>query len=136
MVEKECSTAKISFPPRPVGGEGETKIAPRGSQDPPTQRQGVQSPLRRLPKKPPRPSQQSSFSRVLKNNCFNMNIFVGSSPRSCQDQHIIRAFELLSLHTSQPPSLRVPAANCLGGIREAQTINPQSLGHLFCPPRV
>ena len=97
------------------------KIAPRGSQDPPRQPQGVQIPLRRLPKKPPRPSQQSSFSSVLKNNCFNMNIFVGSSPRSCQDQHI-RATELLSLHASQPPSLRVPAANCLGGIREAQTI--------------
>ena len=31
--------------------------------------------------------------------------------------------ELLSLHTSEPPGLRVPAANCLGGIREAQTIS-------------
>ena len=42
-------------------------------------------------------------------------------PRTYKDQHI-RASELLSLHTSEPLRLRVPAANCLRGIREALTI--------------
>ena len=52
-----------------------------------------------------------------------------AGPRGFQDQYI-RASKLPSLHTSEPPGLRVPAANCLGGIREAQTISSTCPGML------
>ena len=91
-----------------------------------------QNPPKRLqdrPKKPPRPSQSNLFSIVLNNHysfkkhkCWKFARSHQEDPRSCQDQHI-RSSELLSLHASEPPGLRVPAANCLGGIREAQTIS-------------
>ena len=73
-------------------------------------------------------SPKSSFAIVLNNHWFLMKNdnwkFQRShrkDPRTFQDQHV-RASELPSLHASEPPSLRVPAAKCLGGIREAQTI--------------
>ena len=97
---------------------------PKSSQDhpqsPPNSPKRAQNPPERLqdrPKKPPRPSQSNPFSIVLNNTRSHQE-----DPRSFQDQHI-RSSELLSLHTSEPLRLRVPAANCLGGIREAQTIS-------------
>ena len=43
--------------------------------------------------------------------------------KAAQINIVIRASELLSLHVSEPPGLRVLAAWCIGGIREAQTIS-------------
>ena len=71
---------------------------------------------------------KSSFSIVLNNHyflikhiCWKFSRSHQEDPRSCQDQHI-KASELLSLHASEPLGLRVPAAKCLCGCREAQTI--------------
>lgn len=43
-------------------------------------------------------------------------------PSGFENQHTM-ASELPSLHAPEPPSLRLPAANCSGGIRQAQTIS-------------
>ena len=56
------------------------------------------------------------------------NLNLGSSPEAIKKIqeaakiNISVSSELLSLYASEPPGLRVPAAKCLGGIREAQTI--------------
>ena len=91
----------------------------------------------RHPPDPPKPPQDAPRGRFGSHlgvifDCFSLKIAPSASrwhqdgifqkdPRTFQDQHI-RASELLSLRASEPPSLRVPAAKCLGGIREAQTI--------------
>ena len=103
---------------------------PKSSQDHPkslpNSPKRAQTPCKKLQDRPKKPS---DHRRVIDSElCSIIIIFLqnknfGSSPEAIKEiQEAAKINELLSLHTSEPPGLRVPAAKCLGGCREAQTI--------------
>ena len=94
---------------------------PKRLQDSPMKHQNLAKKLQDRPR-----SRQDHPKVIFSQLCSIIARSHQEDPRNCQDQHI-RSSELLSLHTSEPPGLRVPAANCLGGICEAQTISSSSL---------
>ena len=108
---------------RPLGEEGETKTTPRASQTAPGEPKTLLKGFKIAPRSP------QDHPRVIDSELCSIIIILlqnknfGSSPEAIKEiQEAAKINELLSLHTSEPPGLRVPAAKCLGGICEAQTI--------------
>ena len=105
------------------GDQDHAKTAPRASQTAPREPKTLLKGFKIAPRSPqdhPRVIDSELCSIII---IFLQNKNFGSSPEAIKEiQEAAKINELLSLHTSEPPGLRVPAANCLGGIREAQTI--------------
>ena len=105
--------------------------APRSPQEPSkTPQEAVRDPSSGPKNNPRGPGRshlfpKSSFSNVLNKLDFLIKIFIGSfqeAIKKIQELPKINMSEPPSFQASMPLSLRVPAAKCLGGIREAQTI--------------